>query len=47
MRDSVYKMRRLLMFPNGYSRKEKFVKAHWKKYPDNKTNNNRESILGY
>jgi len=33
---------------NGYFKKNgKFIKSYLKTYPDNKTNNNRKSILGF
>lgn len=43
----IYKNGGVLKFQEGYQRNGSFVKAHWKTYPDNKTNNNRKSLLGY
>jgi hypothetical protein len=43
----IYKMGGQLRYQGGYFRNGVFVKAHWKTFPDNKTNNNRKSLLGY
>ncbi|MGA2967741.1 MAG: hypothetical protein ABSD69_01030 [Candidatus Levyibacteriota bacterium] len=42
-----YKNGGMLRYQNGYFRQGTFVKPHWKTFPDNKTTNNRKSVLGY
>ena len=44
----IYKHGGMIRYQNGYLRKNgTSVHAHFKTWPDDKTNNNRRSILGY